>query len=121
MAFDAVKIGQILIIVVALLVIFGFLFWWLPRSFRKDAVAKRPVSEDPNVIPSYVANVDIELQVPPAVVISMPVPPMEDEPLPPAYPANGLQDASPPVPGYDAVPIPASVAAAERIATPERT
>ncbi|KAF8949184.1 hypothetical protein BGZ47_009858 [Haplosporangium gracile] len=119
MAFDAINIGQIVIIVVALLVTFGFLFWWLPRSFRKDAATKQPVSEDPNVAPPYIVNVDIELQVPPSVAISMPIPPLNDEPLPPAYSRNGQQDASPPVPGYDAAPIPASAVAAERVATPK--
>lgn len=131
---EVVKVGIIIIIVVGLLISAGFLFWWIPRSFRKDAeYKKRSVNDDPDAAPPYVANVDVELQVQPSVVISMPVPSLEDEslPLPPSYPVDYRNDASsssPPVLGYDAAaPVPgpatssASASAPAPAATPERT
>ncbi|KAF9324259.1 hypothetical protein BGZ91_003065 [Linnemannia elongata] len=125
---EVTQIGIIIIIVVGLVISAGFLCWWLPRSFRKDAEYKnRSVNDDPNAAPPYVANVDVELQVQPSVVISMPVPPLEDEslPPPPSYPVDNRHDASsssslPPVPGYDATDT-ASAYASPPATTLERT
>ncbi|KAK3810477.1 MAG: hypothetical protein JOS17DRAFT_796333 [Linnemannia elongata] len=107
---EATQVGIIIIIAAGLLISAGFLFWWVPRSFRKDAeYKKRLVNDDPNAAPPYAANVDVELQVQPSVVISMPVPSLENEslPPPPSYPVDYRHDvalfSSPPVPGYDAV------------------
>ena len=120
---NVVTVGILIIIVVGVLISVGYLFWWLPRSFRKDAeYKKRSVNNDPNAVPPYVANVDVELQVQPSVVISMPVPPLEDESLPPSYPGDNRHDASsssPLVPGYSAAaPAPGPAAESASVSTP---